>query len=143
MSRKERIGKSRIWLLITIIFMAFGTVTELFLIGHYEDNWQIVPIILIAATLVNALIVSATDKSVFKISFKTLLVACLVSGVIGSYFHMQANMEFESEMHPTQPYFATFTESLSGALPILAPGSMIVFALIGYIYSLQILNEQK
>ncbi|MDX1314396.1 MAG: hypothetical protein R3356_02740, partial [Eudoraea sp.] len=45
------------------------------------------------------------------------------------------------EMTPSAKGWDLFVESLSGALPALAPGSMIVLALIGYSYL--ILLKQK
>ncbi|MDX1629889.1 MAG: hypothetical protein R3345_14375, partial [Fulvivirga sp.] len=64
------------------------------------------------------------------------LVACGISGILGFYFHLKANIEFETELHPTQSVTDTLLASFSGALPALAPGSMIVFALVGFIYLL-------
>jgi len=121
--------------------MAVGTFSELILIGHYEDEWQLIPIILIVITSLFGVMIRPS-KTLLNV-FKVLLAACAFSGLLGVYFHLQANMEFEAELHPTQSYFTTFIESLSGALPALAPSSMIVFALIGYIYSLQLINRQK
>lgn len=68
---------------------------------------------------------------------------CALSGFIGIYFHLQANWEFETELHPGQDLITNFTESMSGALPALAPGSMVVFALIGYIYIQQLDKHPK
>ncbi|MEO1715042.1 MAG: hypothetical protein AAFU60_17060, partial [Bacteroidota bacterium] len=67
----------------------------------------------------------------------TLLLTAL-SGVYGAYLHLQANYEFEQEMRPSAENWDLLVESLSGALPALAPASMIVLALIGYSYSMLI-----
>lgn len=56
------------------------------------------------------------------------------SGLLGVYFHMKANFEFESELRPKLSFTQHLLDSFSGALPALAPGSMVVFALIGYTY---------
>lgn len=129
------------WVSFAIIFMAIGTVAELVLISHYEDQWQLLPIILISVVM-GVFMISLWKRSVGLMRlFKVLLVACVLSGALGVYFHLRANMEFEAELHPSQPSTTTFFESLSGALPALAPGSMIIFALIGYIYIL-LINKQ-
>lgn len=70
------------------------------------------------------------------LSFQLLMVATALSGLYGIYLHLRANYEFELEMKPTLGGWELFTESLSGALPALAPASMIVLALIGYSYSI-------
>ncbi|MTI21626.1 hypothetical protein E1176_11400 [Fulvivirga sp. RKSG066] len=124
------------WVVFAILFMAIGTVSELFLISHYEDSWQILPIILIVLSLVvfSTTLFSSANWAVNV--FRWLLAFCALSGLLGVYFHLNANYEFETELHPTQDWLTSFIESLSGALPALAPGSMIAFALIGYIYIL-------
>lgn len=131
----------RFWIIAAILFMASGTVIELLLLSHYEDTWQLLPIILIGLSLVCFLMTFWLHQNWVVQLLKLLLLGCVISGGLGVYFHLQANMEFEAEMHPTQSWSTTFLESLSGALPALAPGSMILFAIIGYIYILTI-NKQ-
>lgn len=131
----------RFWIIAAILFMASGTVIELLLLSHYEDTWQLLPIILIGLSLICFLMTFWLRQNWVVQLLKLLLLSCVISGGLGVYFHLQANMEFEAEMHPTQSWSTTFLESLSGALPALAPGSMILFAIIGYIYILTI-NKQ-
>lgn len=50
--------------------------------------------------------------------------------------HYQTNVEFEKEMYPGLEGLALFTKSMKGATPSLAPGAMIMLALIGWIRSL-------
>ena len=120
----------------TLIFMALATITELYLIEHFEDSWQLVPIIIIALIIIaTGWLIRHPSPLSFNI-FRLLLLASVLSGFAGIYFHLKANIEFETEMHPDQAFSTTLVESLSGALPALAPGSMIVFALFGYIYLL-------
>lgn len=128
----------RFWIIAAILFMASGTVIELLLLSHYEDTWQLLPIILIGLSLICFLMTFWLRQNWVVQLLKLLLLGCVISGGLGVYFHLKANMEFEAEMHPTQSWSTTFLESLSGALPALAPGSMILFAIIGYIYILTI-----
>tara|TARA_B100000767_G_scaffold269985_1_gene292810 strand:+ start:1707 stop:1856 length:150 start_codon:yes stop_codon:yes gene_type:complete len=46
-------------------------------------------------------------------------------------------------MKPTANFWELFSESLSGALPTLAPMSMIVLALIGYSYLILIKQQNE
>ena len=50
---------------------------------------------------------------------------------------------FEQDMKPTANFWELFLESLSGALPTLAPMSMIVLALIGYSYLILIKQQNE
>lgn len=123
------------WLLIfTMAFMAVGTLLELFLLSHYEDEWQLLPILLIASSLILFMAYVLMTKSWILRSLQVMLWATAFSGLLGVYFHMKANFEFEAELRPTLSFMQHLLDSFSGALPALAPGSMVLFALIGYIY---------
>jgi hypothetical protein len=74
--------------------------------------------------------------------FKVILGCTALSGIYGTFLHLRANYEFELEMKPNARDWDLFIESLSGALPTLAPGSMIVLALIGYSYILLLKQKQ-
>ena len=74
--------------------------------------------------------------------FKLVLVLISLSGIYGVFLHLQANFEFEQEIHPTASTWSLFSESISGAFPALAPLSLIVLALIGYAY-LTLINQKK
>lgn len=128
-------------LTLTVLFMALGTGAELILIDHYEDGWQLVPIILIGLSLLLFVVLRWAPKLVLV--FKVLMGLCVISGIIGAWLHLKANMEFESELHASSTGWTLFVDSLSGALPTLAPGSMIVFGLIGYSYTLLTLKQNK
>ncbi|MEO1484979.1 MAG: hypothetical protein AAFU57_04480 [Bacteroidota bacterium] len=129
-------------LFITLFFIAVGTVMELFLLEHYEDRLQLIPIVCIALLLVLILILHFQKSKVLEWIFKFVLLLTAASGVYGVFLHLNANYEFEQEMRPSAKAWDLFLESLSGALPTLAPGSMIVLALIGYSY-LTLLKQQQ
>jgi hypothetical protein len=74
--------------------------------------------------------------------FKLVLVLSTLSGFYGVYLHLVANYEFEIEMTPSASNWHLLVESLSGALPALAPFSMIILALIGYSYLILINQKQ-
>lgn len=125
-------------LVVALVFMMIGTATELYLLDHYEGTLQLIPLLCIGATLV------ATGALFFRRTpflfglFQLLLGLTALSGVYGAFLHLRANYEFEQEMKPTADGWHLFVESLSGALPSLAPASMIVLALVGYSYLLLI-----
>lgn len=129
-------------ILIAFLFMALGTGMELYLLDHYEDTQQLIPILCIAISLVAALVLFYRRNKTTISLFKGLLFLTALSGVYGVYLHLQANYEFELEMKPSLSGWELFTESLSGALPALAPASMVALALIGYSYYLLLKHQQ-
>ena len=132
---------SRLWTLL-VMLMAVGTLVELALMGHYEEVWQWAPMVLLGLSLVSFLALVWRPGSVTRRVFRGLMLLCGLSGLIGTWLHLQANWEFERELHPTASAWNTFTDSLTGALPALAPFSMVVFALLGYLYTLYHIQKQ-
>ena len=128
-------------IIATLLFMMIGTVLELYLLHHYEGTLQLIPLLCIGIStlMVFMLFFQRTDFLVGL--FKLVLGITALSGIYGTFLHLRANYEFEQEMKPTAHGWDLFLESLSGALPTLAPGSMIVLALLGYSYVL--LLKQK
>ncbi|MEO1546701.1 MAG: hypothetical protein AAFU74_08160 [Bacteroidota bacterium] len=129
-------------LFITLLFIAIGTVMELYLLEHYEDRLQLIPIVCIALLLVLVIVLRFQKSKVLEWIYKLVLLLTSASGVYGVFLHLNANYEFEQEMRPSAKAWDLFVESLSGALPTLAPASMIVLALIGYSY-LTLLKQQQ
>lgn len=129
-------GKFNTILSLTFIFMAVGTTIELALIGHYEGNWQLLPLIVLLLGFVFFLINKARKSPLVNNIFQLIMVVSVLSGFLGIWFHLKANYEFEFELHPSYSFMENVLESLSGALPVLAPGSMIVFGLIGHLFNL-------
>lgn len=124
-----------------MLFILFGTAMELYLLGHYEDFYQLIPLVCIGSALLVFVILFFKRAIWVMRLFKIIIVLTALSGIYGIGLHLQANYEFEQELKPTASVWNLLAESLSGALPTLAPGSMIVLALIGYSYT--ILLKQK
>lgn len=127
---------------LALLFMMLGTAMELYLLDHYEDVEQLIPLLCIGVSLPMILLLFFGQSRVTRRIFKLVMALTALSGVYGTYLHLAANFEFEQEMRPAAENWDLFTESLSGALPALAPASMIVLALIGYSYYLLITHQQ-
>ena len=122
-------------LYLTLALMILGTGLELVLLEHYEDGWQWVPVIIFGLALLLFVVLLVKPAAFLLRAFRGLMVLSMLSGFLGVYFHLMANWEFETELHPTYSTWDLLTNSLTGALPALAPGSMVVFGLLGIITS--------
>ena len=99
-------------LLGLLLFGLTGTATELLLISHDEDIWQMIPIVAIA------------------------LAALASIGLAGIVLHYRANMEFKLEMDPTLGGLALFWSVVRAKTPpALAPATLALLGLLGLTYA--------
>ncbi len=125
-------------LLIFILFH-FGLIAELLLIGHYESFWQYSPIVSLCLGLISLLLPS---KSLQLVKFFYLLT--ILSGVLGVILHLRSNWEFEVEMYPGMKTVDLISKSMTGAIPALAPGTLIPIGLMGFLLiQLKIKHNKK
>lgn len=125
----------RVLLGILLLGMA-GTTTELLLLKHDEDATQLIPLVLIglgyAAVAWNALKRTRLSITVLQV----VMILFVASGLLGMYFHYQANVEFQLE---TRPELAgsklLWTVLQAKTPPALAPGIMAQLGLIGLAYA--------
>ena len=92
-----------------------GTLVELLLLGHYEDNWQLIPIALIGALLMALLFHALVASRRTVQAFRAVAVLVCVSAVGGVYLHYQANVEWELETTPDMHGLELFREVITGA----------------------------
>ena len=131
------IESRRRYALYILLFGAVGLGVELYLLGHYEDRKQWIPLVLLAAGTVAGVWLAVRPSWVAVRVFRVLVAAYLPAGLLGVYFHFQSNIEFERELHPTSSGLELVSESLSGAMPTLAPGAMILLGMLGILVALQ------
>jgi hypothetical protein len=123
-------------LLAILLLGAGGISAELFLLAHYEDITQWIPIALGMITIVLSGVVVLTPNRGSIRLFQAVMVLMIVSGIVGMYLHLRANMEFQLEMDATLTGFALFRKSIvAKAPPALAPGAMMQLGLIGLAYT--------
>jgi hypothetical protein len=122
-------------LLLILVLGLIGTAAELILVKHYEDWKQVAPLGLIGLALVAIIWHAVAPAAVSVRALQVLMTLFVFAGPIGMGLHLQANSEFEHEMDPTLTGYGLFTESLAGATPLLAPGSMVQLGLLGLLYT--------
>jgi hypothetical protein len=126
-----RLNGLRRFLLFTSMAGIVGMGLELLFIGHLEDPLQLVPMALLPAGLI-ALVWHASRPSRASTRGVQLLMALFVaSGLLGIALHYEGNQEFELEMYPSKAGMELVQETLTGATPVLAPGSMALLGLVG------------
>lgn len=113
-----------------------GLATELWLIGHYEDRDQLIPLGLAAAGTAGLLAAAFKPAPVTIRVLQGLMLLFVASGLLGVWFHYRATTEFQLEMDPSLAGWALFRKAIvAKAPPALAPGAMIQLGLIGLAYT--------
>jgi hypothetical protein len=119
-------------LLAIWVFGLLGVAAELVLLEHYEDLKQLIPFVVIGIGLAGVAWFIARPGPASTRSFTAIIALFGLSGLIGLILHYRGNAEFERERDPAIGGVTLVWESLTGATPALAPGTMILFAFIGY-----------
>ena len=123
-------------LLGIFVLGAGGIATELWLLGHYEDLDQIIPLGLAALGVIAAAVSAVRPTAITVRLFQIAMALMIMSGFLGVWFHYQATTEFQLEMDPSLRGWALFRKAIvAKAPPALAPGAMIQLGLIGLAYT--------
>lgn len=123
-------------LLAIVLFSAGGTLTELILLEHTEEIYQLIPVGLLGLVIVTAVGVLLKPARIMVNIFRAVMALCLVSALVGIYLHYLANVEFVLERHPAMSGATLFKEAMMGGMPALAPGAMAQLSLIGLLATL-------
>lgn len=119
-------------LLAAFLLSLVGTGAELLLLEHFEGAWQVLPLVLIGLGLVALAWVRLNVSRASRLVFLGLMGLFVLSGVVGFALHYNGNMAFELEMYPAMHGTELVWETLKGATPVLAPGTMVATGLLGW-----------
>jgi len=122
-------------LLAILTIGVIGTLTELGLLEHYEEPWQLVPVTLLSLSIAGIAWCWARPSPRALRTLQVLMTLFVVAGLIGVYRHYSGNVEFELEMYPSRAGFELFWEAIKGATPVLAPASLSWLGLLGLAYT--------
>jgi hypothetical protein len=122
-------------LLLGLLAGSAGTLLELLLIGHDEMATQIAPLVLLGAGILVASWALVSPHSAAIRVLQALMVMFVAGGIIGIGLHYKGNEAFELEMSPSRAGMSLVSESLTGATPVLAPGSMSLLGLVGLAFA--------
>lgn len=119
-------------LLAILVLGILGSGAELVLIGHFEDLRQWIPLVLLALGLIICTWQSLCGGAAALTTLRWLMIAFVVSGAVGSYFHYQGAAEFKLESNPQLSGWTLFLATIGAKNPpLLAPGVMIQLGLLG------------
>jgi hypothetical protein len=121
----------RRFLIWTFSLGAAGMATELLLLEHVDGWQQVLPVALLLLSLPLSGWFAARPSAAAVRALQGTMVLFMVGGAAGSLLHYRGNTEFELEMYPTMAGIELFTKTMTGATPVLAPGTMILLGLVG------------
>jgi hypothetical protein len=129
------LGSIRKILLWGLLAGTTGTLLELLLIGHDEMATQFAPLVLLALGNVGAAATLIAPRAAIIRALQVLMVMFVATGIIGIVLHYQGNEAFELEMSPSRAGMSLISKTLTGATPVLAPGSMSLLGLVGLAFA--------
>jgi hypothetical protein len=118
-----------------LVLGSAGSLAELLLIGHHDSTSQFLPLVLLGAGLVVGAICIVAPTAMRLRLLRALMLLFLLSGLVGVFLHFQGNREFELEMNPSAGGTTLLSKTLTGATPVLAPGSMSLLGAIGLAFA--------
>ena len=116
------------------LFGLIGVFVELLLLEHFEDWRQVIPLGLIVLGAMTGVRYARSPAASGDRAFPATLALMAGSGLIGQILHFRGNWEFEVESDATLGTWRLFADSMMGATPTLAPGTMVLLAAVGYAY---------
>lgn len=100
--------------------------------AHTEGVWQTVPVGLLLVGCLTLLVHTITPREATRLVFLGLMVIFATSGVAGAMLHFNGNLEFATQLAPELSGRSLLREVMTGATPILAPGTMVLLAAVGW-----------
>jgi len=126
----------RRWILLVLVVGLAGSGVELLLIEHYEEAWQLAPLVLVAASLgVIGWHVAGRSRASVR-GLQAMMLLCVAGGALGVALHFRGAADFQREIDPTIGGSALVQKVMRAkAPPVLAPGVMVQLGLLGLAYA--------
>lgn len=123
-----------LWRRLALYLLLFGNAgmgSELIFLEHMEDALQWTPVVLLGLGFLVGASVAFRPTRKLVTALRVLMLLYLPVAALGLYLHLKSNVEFELEMRPSMAGLELIMESLKGAMPALAPGTMAQLGLLG------------
>ena len=135
-NRVTREHSLRRWLLVLLAIGLIGTAVDLVLLDHYEDAWQMPPLVLTVGSLAIVLWVGLRGGAAAITTLRIAMVLCVASGLLGLALHYNGNREFQHEIDPSLAGWDLFRKVVTAkAPPALAPAVMAQLGFLGLLYT--------
>ncbi|MCB0216826.1 MAG: hypothetical protein H6648_02205 [Caldilineae bacterium] len=131
MSDTQVLIRLRRFLLWAVAGACLALPVELALAEHVESPLQQLPFALCALGLAGALWMLRRPSRPARLGLRGAMLLQALGGVWGIWAHLQANLELELEIRPTEGLAQVWPAALMGASPLLAPGALILVAALG------------
>jgi hypothetical protein len=120
------------WMMAVLAFGLAGTFVELLLLAHYEEVWQLSPLVLIgAAAIVLAWHLARPGAATVR-AVRLVMILFVVSGTAGIALHVRGAAQFQLEIDPSMPRWDLVKKTMRAqSPPALAPGVMMQLGLVG------------
>lgn len=122
-------------MLAVLVFGCVGLIGELVLLEHYTEVLQLPPLLLTALTLVAILWHWQSGNKPSLRFLQVISLMLVLAGTVGVFLHTDSNLEFERELEPDLVGIPFWVNVIRGATPMLAPGTLIQFGLLGLLYA--------
>jgi hypothetical protein len=127
----ETLAAIRRLLLGALAIGVLGTIGELIFLRHIDKPAQWIPLVFLGAAVPILVWHAAAPGAASVRVLQGLMLAFMALGVIGVGLHYDGNVEFERELHPDERGWEFIRKTVAGATPVLAPGTMVLLALVG------------
>jgi hypothetical protein len=131
MDSETVLARLRQFLLVISAGVFIMTVTELFFLSHWSETIQFLPFVLSGLGLITlSLAYFHPNRGTITVLRWSMIVIAACS-LIGVYEHMANNLGFRMEIQPNATTWELILATLEGANPALAPGILLLGAVIG------------
>jgi uncharacterized membrane protein len=131
----DRVELLRLWILGVLVLGLLGTMTELVLLGHYEQPMQFVPLVLIAAAVAVLAWEFRRRDAASRRTVQVVMALFVLAGFVGFGAHFLGSTEYQLELNPDMSTWELLEKVLRAkAPPLLAPGMMLQMGLLGLAY---------
>ena len=123
--------RQRQFLFIITVGIFVMTVLELIFVGHWKQTIQFLPFVLCALglTVTGLAYLKPGTKTIKTMNWSMLIIgAC---SFIGFFEHMYNNYTFWLDIQPNTTTLDLIIATFNGGIPILAPGILLLGAVIG------------
>lgn len=128
----------RALLLAVVSVGVLGTLTDLLLLAHYADAFQLIPTVLLVVCLVIIAWHTSRPSATTVRLFQGAMLLLMAAGTAGVAFHFNGAAAFQLEIDPSLTRSALFAKVIRvHAPPLLAPASLVQVALVGLIHTYQ------